>query len=224
MLVREADARGMVVVVGLFSPRKDQELRGEHAVKRAIREAGTFLAENELRNVFVDIMHEYDHDRVDLDVFQEPGGAAKKSKLTTWFKEVAPGIEVGVCATEDSDTVPEYAGMDIRMIQKEMEIPPVGFTVNVEMQRHDAYENEGKFEAEEFDVMRGYFDRYHTAEHAALLFHSAFTQGVTGKSGTGPHPEMGGQGRSENDRGVRFYFEWVRDHVGRWQYPKHVRG
>jgi hypothetical protein len=127
-----------------------------------------------------------------------------------------------VCPTEDSGTGTEFEGMDVRIVQKEMDIPTSGFVVNVEMQRHDPYDNEGKYEAEEFGIMREYFDDYREADNAALLFHSAFTQGVTGRSGTGPHPEMGGMGRSEDDRGVRFWFEWVRDDVGRWDYPRHV--
>jgi hypothetical protein len=221
-LIREADARGMVVMVGLFSPRKDQELRDEAAIRQAIEQSAGFLRERGLRNVFVDIMHEYNHRRIDHDIFREPEGAAKKAELSGWFDAVAPDIEVGVCPTEGSDTEDHYPGMDVRLIQKEMDIPASGYVVNVEMQRHDPYDNEGKYEAEEFGIMRAYFDRYRAADNAALLFHSAFTQGITGKSGTGPHPEMGGTGRSEDDRGVRFYFEWVRDEVGRWQYPRHV--
>ncbi len=221
-LVREADARGMVVMVGILSPRKDQELRDEAAIQRAIEEAARYLEEHQLRNVLVDIMHEFNHERIDHELFREPGGADKKAKLTRWFKAVAPDIEVGVCPTEESGTADSYPGMDVRIIQKEMDIPSEGFVVNVEMQRHDPYENDGKYEPEEFPIMLGYFEDYLKADNAALLFHSAFTQGVTGKSGTAPHPEMGGHGKSEDDRGVRFYFEWVRDHVGRWEYPRHV--
>jgi hypothetical protein len=55
-----------------------------------------------------------------------------------------------------------------------------------------------------------------------LLFHAAFIQGITNESGTAPHAEMGGYGARGDDRGVRFYYDWVRDHVGRWQYPRHV--
>ena len=223
-LVREADARGMVVMVGLFSPRKDQELRDEAAIERAIVETATFLRDQHLRNVFVDIMHEYNHRRVDHDLFREPDGAEKKAKLSGWFDAVAPGIEVGICPTEDSGTEDTYPGMDVRVIQKEMNIPGEGFVVNVEMQRHDPYDNEGKYEADEFEIMRAYFRDYRAADNAVLLFHSAFTQGITGKSGSGPHPEMGGYGRSDADRGVRFYFDWVQQEVGRWQYPRHLGG
>jgi hypothetical protein len=83
--------------------------------------------------VFVDIVHEYDHDRIDHEIFREPAGAEKKSKLTQWFHEVAPAIEAGVCPTEDSGAADSYTGMDVRMVQKEMEIPTEGFVVNVEM-------------------------------------------------------------------------------------------
>jgi hypothetical protein len=221
-LIREADARGMIVMVGLFSPRKDQQLEGEAAVKRAIEQTARFLHDRELRNVFIDLVHEFDHERMDLDMFREPGGEQSKQRMTQWLHAIDPALEVGVCPTEDSDTGIHYPGMDVTLIQKEMDIPREGYVVNVEMQRHDGYENEGKFEPEEFAIMQGYFEAYRAAENAALLFHSGFTQGITGRSATGPHPEMGGRGASESDRGVRFYFEWVHEHVGRWQYPQHV--
>jgi hypothetical protein len=221
-LVREADGRGMVVMVGLVSPRKDQELEGEGAVRRALTETARFLKRERLRNVFVDIAHEYDHRRMDLEIFKEPGGARKKAQLAAWFHAEAPGIEVGVCPTLKSDTGTVFEGMDVRMIQKTAPIPEEGFVVNCEMQRHDPYDNEGQFEPEEYGIMEGYFEGYRVRPHAAVLFHSAYTQGITGRSGTGPHPELGGYGRSEADRGVRFYFEWVREHVGRYDYPTHV--
>jgi hypothetical protein len=221
-LVREADARGMIVMVGLFSPRKDQELAGEAAVKRAIEETAQFLVDRELRNVFVDIVHEYDHERIDLPIFSEPGGAAKKARLHGWWHAVAPDIEAGVCPTLESDTADTYPGMQVRIIQKEAKIPSEGFVVNVETQRHDGYDNDGKFEPEEFPIILGYFESYRAAPNAVMLFHSGYVQGITNKSGTAPNPEMGGYGRSEDDRGIRFYFEWVRDNVGRWEYPRHV--
>ena len=222
-LVREADARGMVVMVGLFSPRKDQDFQDEDAVRRAVEETARFLTERKLKNVFVDIMHEYNHQRIDLDIFREPNGAEKKAKLTRWFKVHAPDIEVGICPTYKSNTEDTYPGMEVRIIQKEAEIPDEGFVVNVETQRQDPYENEGKFEPEEFDIMHAYFESYAAKPNAAMLFHSAYCQGITGKAGSGPHPEVGGFGRSEDDRGIRFYFEWVRDRIGRYEYPQHVK-
>jgi ketosteroid isomerase-like protein len=222
-LVREADQRGMVVMVGLFSPRKDQDFQDEAAIRRACEETAKFLVRRKLRNVFCDIMHEYNHSRIDHDIFREPHGAEKKAKLTAWFKKFAPNIEVGVCPTYKSGTGDEYAGMDVRVIQKEHEIPKTGFVVNVETQRHDAYSNDGKFEADEFPIFLDYFRQYAEAPNACMLFHSGWCQGITNGSGTGPNPEMGGYGKSEDDRGIRFYYEWVRDNIGRYEFPRHIK-
>lgn len=223
-LVREADKRGMVVMIGLFSQRKDQDLEGEVAVKTAVEEAAKFLESRQLRNVFVDLVHEFDHTaRMDQPLFREPDGTAKKSTLTAWFKAVAPAIEVGVCPYEKSRTGGEYPGMDVRMIQKEMDIPSTGFVVNVESQKQDSYEDDGVFNQGHREFILADCERYKAAPNSALMFHAAFIQGVTGRSGTAPHAEMGGQGTSPSDRGVRFYYEWVRDNIGRWEYPNHVK-
>ena len=56
-----------------------------------------------------------------------------------------------------------------------------------------------------------------------MMFHSAYSQGITNKSGTAPHSEPGGYGTGPEDRGMRFYFDWVRDHVGRYEYPRHIK-
>ncbi len=223
-LIREADKRGMVVMVGILSPRKDQDLYDEAAIQRAIQEAGRFLERRKLRNVFVDIMHEFDQpDRIDHALLREPDGEAKKAKLTRWFKDVAPDIEAGVCPTENSDTADTYPGMEVRIIQKGMPIPSEGFVVNVETTRQDVFENDGVFNPGARAAVEENCQRYLDAPHAVMLFHAAFIQGLTNASRTAPHPEMGGYGTGPDDRGVRFYYEWVRDHVGRYEYPRHVK-
>jgi len=222
-LVREADRRGMVVMVGLFSPRKDQEFYDDKAIRRAIEETARFLRDRKLKNVFVDIMHEYNNpERIDKEIFREPNGEAKKAKLTAWFKAVAPDIEVGVCPAAKSGTGDSYPGMDVRLIQKDMPIPKTGFVVNVETLRQDIYQHDGVFNRTNLDYIFADCRCYKAAPNAAMLFHAAFIQGITNESGSAPHAEMGGYGASPKDRGVRFYYEWVRDNVGRWEYPKHV--
>ena len=223
ILVREADRRGMVVMVGLFTPRKDQDFYDEAAIQRAIEEAAAFLRDRRLRNVFVDIMHEYSHPRrIDHPIFREPDGAAKKAKLTAWFKAVAPNIEVGICPDINSGTGDSYPGMEVRIIQKEMAIPADGFVVNVETKRQDAYQNDGIFNQTNLDYIFADCRRFKAAPNAAMLFHAGFIQGITNYSGSAPHAEMGGYGTGSRDRGVRFYYEWVRDNVGRWEYPRHL--
>jgi hypothetical protein len=222
-LIREADRRGMVVMVGLFSPRKDQDFYDDAAIRQALEESAKFLRGRKLKNVFVDIMHEFSNpERIDHAIFREPDGAAKKAKLTAWFKAVAPDIEVGVCPDADSGTADSYPGMEVRLIQKKMPIPKKGFVVNVETLRQDVYQNDGVFNQANLDYIFADCRRYQEAPNAAMLFHAGFIQGITNMSGSAPHAEMGGYGADAQDRGVRFYYDWVRDHVGRWEFPRHV--
>ncbi|HVC94069.1 MAG TPA: family 16 glycoside hydrolase [Pirellulales bacterium] len=222
-LVREADRRGMVAMVGLISPRKDQDFYDDAAIRRSIEETGKFLVRKKLKNVFVDLVHEFGNpERIDKELLREPGGAEKKSQLTAWFKAVAPDIEAGICPDIHSETATYYPGMEVRFIQKEMPIPAEGFVVNPETLRQDQFQNDGVFNAANLDYIFADCQRFLDAPNAVMLFHAAYIQGITNFSGTAPHPEMGGYGTGPNDRGVRFYYEWVRDHVGRWEYPKHV--
>lgn len=222
-LIREADKRGMVIMVGIFTPRGDQDLYDEEAIKSALHETGKFLTEKKLKNVFVDIMHEYSHpERIDHPIFREPKGEEKKAKLHAWFKEAAPDIEAGICPDVDSGTGDSYPGMEVRIIQKDMPIPKEGFVVNVETLRQDVYQNDGVFTKSNLEYIFADCKKYAESPGRAMLFHSAFIHGITNMSGTAPHAEMGGYGTGANDRGVRFYYEWVRDNVGRWEYPKHV--
>jgi hypothetical protein len=222
-LIREADRRGMVVMVGLLGPRKDQELYDDAAIRRAIEETGRFLTVRRLKNVFVDLCHEFNHpERIDKELLREPNGAEKKQRLTRWFKAVAPDIEAGLCPCVDSGTADSYPGMEVRIIQKNMPLPSEGFVVNVEPVRQDVYQNDGVFNQTNLDYIMADCRRFQAAPNAVLLFHAAFIQGITNFSGTAPHAEMGGYGTGPNDRGVRFYYDWVRNNIGRWQYPRHI--
>jgi hypothetical protein len=114
--------------------------------------------------------------------------------------------------------------MDVRIIQKGAQIPDKGCVINVETPREDEYDNEGVFTPEARKRMLALCEKYKGKPNAFLLFHSAYIQGITGKEGTGPHPEMGGGGTGPDDRGVRFYFEWVKENIGAYEYPKHAKG
>ncbi|WP_406696910.1 hypothetical protein V5E97_38580 [Singulisphaera sp. Ch08] len=223
-LIREADKRGMVVAIYLLQPRKDQELRNEAAVKKAVEETGRFLTERRLKNVFVNLMHEFSHlERADHEVLREPDGPAKKAKLTAWFHSTAPEIEAGICPNHKSGSLVDYPGVQIRFFQEEMPIPAHGFVVNAETHDNDEPGNEGIFNAFHLESMRTDWEKYLSLSRGAMIFHSAYGEGVTTATGTGPNPERGGNGSGEKDRGVRFYYDWLRGNVGRWQYPKHVK-
>src|SRR5258706_4736102 len=221
-IIREADKRGMVVGVTIFTPRNVANMQGEESFKRALQETGRVLKDRGLRNVFVDIMHEYNHRRVVPDIFKEPGGPDKKARLHAWFKEANPDVPAGVCPTIDRGTEPFFPGSDFNIIQKTMPIPAHGFTINVESHKRDNYETDGVYDEKGLAENYSWFETYKKTPNAAIFLHAAFITGVTGRDGSAPHAEMGGYGKSAEDAGVRWYYEWVRDNVGRWEYPKHV--
>ncbi|WP_373649856.1 hypothetical protein [Schlesneria sp. DSM 10557] len=221
--VREADDRGMVVMIGVIAPRKDQDFHDDKAIQTAIEETARFLKEKGLRNVFVNLCDEFNHPlTADKLLIREPDGPQKKDQLTAWFKAIASDIPVGVGPHWKSGTSDEYPTMDVRIIQKGMAIPKEGFVVNVEPIREDYYNNDGLFNKTNIDAVYANCRNYLDAPHAVFMFHSGFVQGITNFSGTAPHGEMGGYGTGPNDRGIRFYYEWVRDNVGKWKYPHHV--
>ena len=114
--------------------------------------------------------------------------------------------------------------MDVRIIQKGADIPDKGFVVNVETTREDTYDNDGVFDDAAKKRMIANWEKYKSKPNAFMLFHAAYIQGITNKSGTAPHAEMGGNGTGPDDRGIRFYYEWVHDNIGAYEYPKHAKG
>lgn len=224
-LVREADARGMVVYVGLLMPRKDEQLRDEAAVRRAIENSAKLLAERKLRNVFVNIYQEFNHGfRADHEIFREPDGASKKEEITKWFKAFAPDVEAGICPNHLTGSDVDYPGCEVKFFQEDMPIPKSGFAVNTETADRDASGNEGVFNEYHLASMKKEWETYRGSPRLAMLFRSPYVEDVTGKQGTGPNFEAGGGGTGEDDRGYRPYLDWLREHVGRWEYPNHIKG
>ncbi len=222
-LVREADKRGMVVMIGVITPRKDQDFYDDADMQHAIEETARFLQEKKLSNVFVNLCDEFNHPlNADKLLIREPDGPQKKNRMTAWFKAIAPGIEVGIGPHWKSGTADHYPTMNVRIIQKGMPIPQEGFVVNVEPIREDYFQNDGIFNQTNIDNIFKNCREYLDAPNAVFMFHSGFVQGITNYSGTAPHGEMGGYGTGPTDRGIKFYYEWVRDNVGRWEYPNHV--
>lgn len=65
--------------------------------------------------------------------------------------------------------------------------------------------------------------RYAAEPRVAMLFRSCYAEDVRGRAGTGPNLEMGGDGASASDRGIRFFYAWSLANLGRWQFPRHMR-
>lgn len=223
-LAREADLRGMVLLIGVLTPIKDQELRDEAAVRTAIEETARLLEMRKIRNVVVDLMYEFDHaTRIYQESFREPEGSSKKARAAAWFHAIAPMIEAGITTETHSSSPKDFHGMDLHLIQKEDPIPSDGYALNIESLRRDVFGTEGIFTPEQVESIFHELERYRRAPNAGYVLNTSYAQSIGGASGTGPHFEMGGYGTGPDDRGIRFYFEWVRDNVGRYVYPRHIQ-
>ena len=223
VIIREADKRAMVVCLVVAMPRKDELLADEAAIKNAIQETGKFLETRGLQNVMVNLFQEFHHpSRISHEIFREPNGQQKKAKLSAWFKEVAPRIEVGICPNHMNSSEYNYPGSDINYFQEDMQIPAIGFSVNTETADRDVSGHEGVFNRFHVEDMAKEWQLYLDRPELALLFRSPYVEDVRGQMGTGPNLEMGGYGTGDKDRGIRLYFDWVKKNVGTWKYPKHV--
>ena len=67
-----ADALGMVPIVGYFYFGQDQRLENDKAVRRAVREATTWLLEKDYRHVLVEIANECDNRSYEQPLIQAP--------------------------------------------------------------------------------------------------------------------------------------------------------
>ena len=80
----QADALGMVAVVGYFYPAQDRQVQDEAAVRRAVTNATDWLLERDYRNVLVEINNECDkgfhHDILKAARVDESIGLAKSTR------------------------------------------------------------------------------------------------------------------------------------------------
>jgi hypothetical protein len=90
-VINECDRRGMIVILGLFYQRQDQILLDEQAVKRAVVNAVTWVKENGLTNVVIEIANEYDHNGFDHDIIETAEGEVELIRLA---RKTAPGLLV----------------------------------------------------------------------------------------------------------------------------------
>ena len=71
-ILDRADTLGMVPIVGYFYFGQDQRLENDAAVRRAVREATTWLLKRDYRNVLVEIANECDNRKYEQPLMQAP--------------------------------------------------------------------------------------------------------------------------------------------------------
>jgi hypothetical protein len=109
------------------------------------------------------------------------------------------------------------------MLHEEMAPPAQGFFVNTETADEDNSGNEGVFTKQSKARLETLWAGQLALGRGAMLFRTCYAEDVRGRMGVGPNAEMGGDGKGESDRGIRFFYDWSRRNLGRWEYPAHVR-
>jgi hypothetical protein len=80
-VIEAADAKGMVIILGLFYQRQDQVLADENAVRAATRSTAAWIAENGYANVLIEIANEYRHGGFDHRILKEEAGQIELMNL-----------------------------------------------------------------------------------------------------------------------------------------------
>lgn len=98
-VIEAADARGMVIFLGLFYQRQDQVLQDRKAVERATINAATWLHEKGYTNVLIEIANEYKHPGFNHQIILSEEGEVELMNLV---RTAAPGFFVSTSGMGDA--------------------------------------------------------------------------------------------------------------------------
>lgn len=228
-LIEEADARGMVVNVGVFYQARINQLTDDAAVTEAARNVARWLAAKDYGNVFVDLVNEYGH----------PGfvrrpicyGRAERhatdggEELLQAFRAILPRVPVSISPC--GDVMLDFASADLALIHTPF--PPEEVRVRMGRQvpvvlnewGHTAIygaadETIGRYTSEEAQMWRDTVEVVRQGGGYAF-FHSPWKQHILEDGG--PHFELGPPGAQPQDpRGgepsEHWYFDLVRGRRG----------
>ena len=90
-VIEAADARGMVIILGLFYQRQDQILPDENAVRAAAANAAAWARDKGCTNVMIEIANEYRHGGFNNDIIRNADGEVE---LINIVRSTAPNLLV----------------------------------------------------------------------------------------------------------------------------------
>jgi hypothetical protein len=103
-ILDRADELGMVLIVGFFYFGQDERLENDAAVRRAVRDATTWLLRKEYRNVLVEIANECDNRAYQQPLIQAP----RVHELIELAKSIAiDGRRLPVSVSYNGGTIPK---------------------------------------------------------------------------------------------------------------------
>jgi hypothetical protein len=103
-VIDAADAKGAVIILGIYYQRQDQYVRDQAAVKAGVVNVMKWVASRGYKNVIVEISNEYGHSGFDHAILRSASGVAS---LISLAKQTAPGIMVTASGYGDGNLAPE---------------------------------------------------------------------------------------------------------------------
>lgn len=226
VLIEEADARAMVVNVGVFYQARIRQLCGERALLAAARQTARWLVGKGYENVFVDLVNEYGHpgfEGVPLCYGRAKRYAADGGEeLLAAFHERAPDIPASISALGPEPVV--FANANLVLIhhpfspasmraQAGRDMPVVlnewGF--GVVLPKDDKLA--GLYTPRECELWQQTITTLRS-EGGFVFLHSSWKQRLTDQGG--PHFELGPEGvQPQEPRGGLPSDHWYFDLVGR---------
>jgi len=97
-VIEAADARGMVIIMGLFYQRQDQILPNEDAVRAATANAAAWVRDKGYTNVMIEIANEYTHGGFDNNIIKNANGEVE---LINIVRSTAPDLLVSTSGIGD---------------------------------------------------------------------------------------------------------------------------
>lgn len=90
-VIDECNKHNIIVILGIFYQRQDQILQDDTAIRHAVRNVVSWVNDQKLTNVMIEIANEYDHNGFDHDLIKTTEGEVELIKLA---KETAPNLLV----------------------------------------------------------------------------------------------------------------------------------
>lgn len=228
VLIEEADARGMVVNVGIFYQARIRQLSDEDAVIRATEETARWLVGKQYGNVFVDLANEYGHPGFESmplcygrsEQYAPDGG----EELITAFKRVAPDIPASISALGPRPV--NFRGADLALIHEPF--PPTEVREQIGRDLPVVMNEWGFGEVgAPHDGMNGCYTQAETrkweetvrvvrAGGGFVFYHAQWKQHITEEGG--PHFELGPpEAQPRDPRGGAPSDHWYFDLVRQWR-------
>jgi len=105
-VIESADARSMVIILGLFYQRQDQILKDEDAVRTATANAAAWVRDKGYTNVMIEIANEYPHSGFDHRIIRDPDGEVELIRI---IHSTAPNLLVSTSGIGDGLFHPKLA-------------------------------------------------------------------------------------------------------------------